>query len=225
MLLTKDRSREIHGRLVQVIEDALNRTGISARQASLDVTGHTNLIAGIKSGQMPSFDRMEALFEYLGIEITYGEKRFSGGFAEPVAVVPSRQLAKDDLFLPIPWLDRSFSAPRPPHVALHRDWLLSLDARVENLAFCSAPDDVMRPHYPQGTLFLIDKARRPTVTLDLFAVRIEGKLEMRLLLQPSPKALFIMRNDRDREPVSVQGAELASYIVQGQAIWAGAPIG
>lgn len=222
MLLTKDRSRENHARLVGLIDEALAANDISARQASLDVVGHTNLISGIKAGKMPSFDRMEALFEYLGLHLTYGAKPVASGFADSA----NSHFGSPDpgIYLPLPWLSSMPGSTGPANVGFRRDWLINLDAKIENLALFLQPDDGLRPKHPKDTVFLIDKAGRPTTTIDLFAVRINGRVKMRFILRPSARTLFVLKNETDREPEILEGAEVDRYIIQGRAIWAGAPI-
>ena len=56
---------------MKIIERALKNKGISASKASEKAVGHNALIRNIKHGNMPSFDKVERLFDVLGINLTY----------------------------------------------------------------------------------------------------------------------------------------------------------
>lgn len=177
---------------------------------------------------MPAFDALAALFEYLGLEMRYG--RFSTDdpaspdviFASPASKEPSKASSED--FLRIPWLSPESARQEQPPIAMRRQWLERLDAKIHDLAFFEQVGRDQAPRWPDGTVYLIDKGKRPTSTLDTFAVRIEGRIQIRMLLKPNEDTLFVMRNERDRDPDIVTGRQLAAYMVQGQAIWALTPV-
>ena len=74
-ILTAERSAAMASRLRELVEAALVTTGVSARRASLDVVGNDGLIRDIRAGRLPAIDRLDALFEYLGVEMTVGASR------------------------------------------------------------------------------------------------------------------------------------------------------
>ncbi|MDZ7823020.1 MAG: helix-turn-helix transcriptional regulator, partial [Ahrensia sp.] len=57
--------------LIDVIKEGLKRKGMSERQASIKATGYEGTIKNLKAGHPPSFDKVEKLFEVLGINLTY----------------------------------------------------------------------------------------------------------------------------------------------------------
>ena len=84
--------------------------GISARRASLDVVGNDGLIRDIRAGRLPGVDRLEALFEYLGLEFHFGGP-LTGRSALGRAVSATSGDAKPPSgYILIPWHPQS---PRP----------------------------------------------------------------------------------------------------------------
>ena len=61
--------------LVNVVNEALERRGWSARRASIEATGAAHLVARIRRGQDPSVSRLLALCEVLGLECYVGPPR------------------------------------------------------------------------------------------------------------------------------------------------------
>ena len=61
--------------LLKIIDQALNKQGISARQASILATGGPELIRGIRRGSIPSVERIRALCEVLELEFYIGPAR------------------------------------------------------------------------------------------------------------------------------------------------------
>ena len=61
--------------LLKIIDQALNKQGISARQASILATGGPELIRGIRRGSIPSVERIRALCEVLKLEFYIGPAR------------------------------------------------------------------------------------------------------------------------------------------------------
>ena len=61
--------------LLKIIDQALNKQGISARQASILATGGPELIRGMRRGSIPSVERIRALCEVLKLEFYIGPMR------------------------------------------------------------------------------------------------------------------------------------------------------
>lgn len=136
MILTEQKSSEVADRLRQAVEAALVARNLSARRASIDVVGHDGLIRDIRAGRIPSVDRVEALFNYLGLEAYFGPKRsvsppdfianHSPGETAPVG------------FLTIPWAEAG-SRPGSAPVAFSRSWLDAHDL-VPDFLQAAQPD-------------------------------------------------------------------------------------
>ena len=61
--------------LLSEIERALKARGVSARQASIQAVGHGELVRDIRRGRTPSWDRIRALCDVLGLEFYIGPVR------------------------------------------------------------------------------------------------------------------------------------------------------
>ena len=61
--------------LLNEIDRALKARGVSARQASIQAVGHGELIRDIRRGRTPSWDRIRALCDVLGLEFYIGPVR------------------------------------------------------------------------------------------------------------------------------------------------------
>ena len=61
--------------LLSEIDRALKARGFSARQASIQAVGHGELIRDMRRGRVPSWDRIRALCEMLGLEFYIGPAR------------------------------------------------------------------------------------------------------------------------------------------------------
>lgn len=154
MILTAEKSSEVADRIRDMVEVALAERNLSARRASIDVVGHDGLIRDIRAGRIPSADRIEALFTYLGLEVYFGPKR-----AAPTApVVAANQGPDDDApsgFLTIPWAEMTLGTGSAP-VSFSRAWLDEQDLKVDFLK-AAKPDRVEVEGVPaDNTLAVLD---------------------------------------------------------------------
>ncbi len=75
MYLHKEYSKAVIRQIRSLVETALKERKISAREASMDVVGHDGLIRDIRAGRIPRVDRLQALFQYLGLGFYLGPPR------------------------------------------------------------------------------------------------------------------------------------------------------
>lgn len=131
MILTKARSKEFSQRVKAAVLDAVEKSGLSARQVSIEVTGHDGLIRDIKNGAIPSADRLDALFEFLGLEqklapslIGYSETASKdwSGFAEAQLLIEGRPEALAQGYAPIPYLEDAGGINNISPFAVSRAW-------------------------------------------------------------------------------------------------------
>ena len=73
--------------LLELIDEVLAERRWSARQASIEATGAPNLIMNMRRGKVPSFERLRALCDVLGLEFYVGRARTVGGAELDVARV------------------------------------------------------------------------------------------------------------------------------------------
>ncbi len=140
MLVTPERTERIKTRIQAAVEGGLRDRKMSARRASLDVVGNDGLIRDIRAGRLPGVDRLEALFEYLGLEFYLGPRRQAAaapGFAEAPAITALHQRdAERAGYVPVRWHDVSHRAGDPPMtpVAFSKRWLEAAGLDPANLA-------------------------------------------------------------------------------------------
>ena len=70
--MNKDRSAKD---LLKIINKALDKQGISARQASILATGMPDLVRNLRRGRVPSVERFRALCDVLNLEFYVGPMR------------------------------------------------------------------------------------------------------------------------------------------------------
>jgi hypothetical protein len=223
MLLTPERSEETRTRIQAAIENALRDKNVSARRASLDVVGNDGLIRDIRAGRLPGVDRLEALFEYLGLEFYYGHRRRAAqgrsGFSEPEAEMSEggREALRGG-YLPIPWHDlspRQEGQPAAP-VAFSRNWIEASGLAPEQIA-------AVAPEFPPskaGLVALVDQSapRREGPALWCFReggrvglgrFQFEGGVTVLFAEEPDGKARILLGDDR------------AKITFLGRVVWSG----
>ena len=68
--------------LVAAVNRALRVRGWSARKASLDAVGHTELVRDLRRGRIPTVEKLEALCDVLDLEFYVGPRRQMGAIDE-----------------------------------------------------------------------------------------------------------------------------------------------
>lgn len=164
MLLTNIRSQGFAERIRDAVEGALTARNISARRASMDVVGHDGLIRDIRAGRIPSADRIEALFDYLGLEAYFGPKRDTAeqlmrGNIEPDEEAPSG-------FFTIPLLGAESTSSTAP-MAFSRKWLEGQRLVPDFLKAVTPDTFAINPPPARGSIALVttNVARREGTAL------------------------------------------------------------
>lgn len=230
MLLTPSLTKSVSARIRETVDLALKEQGISARKASIDVVGHDGLIRDIRAGRIPSADRLEVLFSYLGIEYYFGPHRSTSkpvvtGFAE--AAVEMIELSIDGSpealrmgYLPIPFGDAAPDHKGAAPIALSRRWLDDQGLQPDHLYFYNVPDDHMAPTLPKGALALINT--RADRTGHFIWAYVDGsKLGFARLAWPGNGQLMISTDDHTQPPIFKTAKQAQSIRVLGKVIWAG----
>ena len=84
--------------LLQTVEEALRRSGWSARRMSLEAVGSEEYIRSLRRGRMQTIEKFRTLCERLGLEFYVGPPRGVGQVDErrlEEALVASRQLYEE----------------------------------------------------------------------------------------------------------------------------------
>ena len=223
MYLTPEKSNETWKLLLTEVEAALKARGISGRSASLNVVGNDGLIRDIKAGTLPSFDRVKALCEYLGIDFHIGPRRDTG----PVSVT----MIDGEEFAAIPRLDVRLSAgggaanDDPALVetlAFRREWLNRLGVNPSDAVIVSVRGDSMEPGLHDGDLALIDQARKALRTGRIYALTdIDGATRVKRveILQGQG---YLLRSDNPAYPVEARLNDDSNRMkIIGQVVWSG----
>jgi hypothetical protein len=222
MLLTHERSEEMKARIQAAVEDALRKREVSARRASLDVVGNDGLIRDIRAGRLPGVDRLEALFEYLGLEFYLGPRRDprGPGFAEPAAqmrALDPREAPRAG-FMPIPWHPEAAPPagyPAAP-VAFARAWLEAegLDpARLAAVLAEAAPHD-------GEVLALVESAAPRRNVPAPWCIRDAGRLRLtRVQFEPGATVIFSAASEGAARVLV--GEERTRLALLGRVAWSG----
>jgi SOS-response transcriptional repressor LexA len=222
MLLTADRSEASRRRIQQAVEAALTTRKVSGRRASLDVVGHDGLIRDIRSGVIPSADRLEVLFEYLGLEFYFGPRR---------ETAPVEHTFVDGFdFAAIPLYDARLAAGPGSNnegvelvemLAFRTNWLRELDVSPSNAVLVKVTGDSMEPNLHSGDLVLIDRGRRQVKSGRVYAFT-EGQDARVKRIERVDADTLALRSDNPLHPLELRrGGDINMVKVIGQVVWSG----
>lgn len=223
MLLTDQKSSEVAERIRSAVEDALASRNLSARRASMDVVGHDGLIRDIRAGRIPSADRIEALFNYLGLEAYFGPKRPK--FAEGQIADAANLRPEDDApsgFLTIPWVDAAPGTGSAP-VAFSRSWL-QLHNLVPDFLLAAHPDSVnVSGMVMPEALALLDTRVALRQGHGLWCLRMRGQVQVSRVTFKGDVTV-VLPADADQEPLITEGPVGDSFAILGKVVWLGQSI-
>lgn len=173
MLLNDERSKDFSSRLTRVVDAALKRRGISARQASIQVVGHDGLVRDIRAGRLPSPDKLEALFEFLEVDFQLGKS------SEPTAVVTYSALASETDFARIRRYDVHLSGGAGAFnggdeimapIAFRKAWFRRHGLTPESCCIVGVRGDSMEPKLFDGDLVLLDVRQADLVDRAIYGI-------------------------------------------------------
>ena len=192
--------------LMNMIDGALLRKGLSAAAASRLAVGNPSLITNMrnKTGNPKRFNAhaLKQLADVLDLEFYFGDARtqtvvhLPAGFAErtiePLAAATARQEALEMGFLPIPYHSAAlpnFRGTAP--VALARQWLTASNLVAETLAFLPVVTDDMIPTLTIGALALLDTSDVDLHDDGIWALALKGRYVFARIQRPSPNMLVL----------------------------------
>jgi hypothetical protein len=224
MMLNSAKSAALGARIRDLVEDGLQRQGVSARRASMDVVGHDGLIRDIRAGRIPSFDRLVCLFEYLAIPVEFGgqaaptpgvaEDDGSGapGFAGPEALRAG--------FLPFPWHRMAGRRGMGP-VAFSGDWLTERQLAPDTLSFVAPDLLIADPTDGHRPLALVDQAARRAGGPALWCYVENGKTALARAHWQN-RSILVLSGDGPQAIARVLiGAEHERVQFLGRVVWLG----
>lgn len=224
MLLNQQRSTEVADRIRTVVDQALVDQNLSARRASIAVVGHDGLIRDIRAGRLPSVDRIEALFEYLGLEAYFGPKRGASSRPLPTLIQTNSDPANDAPFgfVPIPWAEVGVDVGSAP-IAFSRSWLSERGLRADFLK-ASKPDvvDIDHPR-TEETVALLDTTPSARKGHELWCFREFGLVKVAHLTF-SGDLTVISPSSTEDSPRIIKGPPERELSMLGRVVWLGQSI-
>ena len=223
---TPNQHEAFSHRIKSLVEDRLAEMGLSARQVSLAVVGHDGLIRDIRSGRLPSPDRLEALFQYLGLEFYLGPPR------DPPGDPPEAPIEPDgSAFSALPLHDAEVSAGPgagndaeavTERLAFRREWLARMGVAPGQGVLVKVRGDSMAPTLLPGDLVLIDQARAEGSKGRVYAlVDVDGGTRVKRLDRPD-RATLVLRSDNPDHPIELRrGSDLDRLRIIGEVRWSG----
>ena len=227
VILTKDRSRRISQKIAALVEEALERKGLSARSVSMEVVGHDGLIRDIRAGRIPSADRMLALFDFLEIGPPKQRRELdpvlvSALFEELGASshhgADSNDEAPRQEFLAVPFHhdDKLHRGVGP--IALARSWLNEKGLRPDDAYLVSVPNDDMAPTLSPGDLLLVDASKVLSPDTALSAFCFNGAIGVGWALAPSKSSAVVFFEGRYTLPVVAKGLQFSKFKYIGRVV-------
>lgn len=223
MILTEARSTQVAERIRDAVEQALQAQNVSARRASIEVVGHDGLIRDIRAGRLPSVDRIEALFDYLGLEAYFGPKR-------PLVRPPTLHLASnagpdDDApagFFTIPWAEASLGSGSAP-LCFSSAWLESNELKIDFLK-AVRPDQIdIECPLSGDVIAVIDSRAGLRKGHGLWCLRGRGRIRVAHITFAG-EVTIIHPARSDTAPEIIEGPLAGALTIYGKVVWLGQSI-
>ena len=234
MILTDEKSSQIADRIRDAVEAALRDRKVSARRASIDVVGNDGLIRDIRAGRIPSVDRIQALFDYLGIELYFGPPRDTGPFEQVIldghtyAHIPLHEAA-----LSAGPGTTNGNALKIDHLAFRRDWLQRIGVSPARACLAIVERDSMVPTMFPGDMVLIDRShteppmRRRGIhdkrRAPIYAFVEDGQARVKRIERPESGIVLLVSDNPDFPPEVRTGAQIEQLqmAIIGKVVWWG----
>lgn len=226
------KSQETRDRIRDLVNAALTEKNISGRQASLAIVGHDGLVRDIRAGRLPALDKLEALFELLGLELYFGHARS----AEPAeTITPDSQD-----FAQVPVHRASLAAGDGAtnadatlidHLAFRRSWLKRIGVAPTNAVLARAQGDSMLPAIHSGDMLLIDQSKREIPVrkrgpkdkrpAPIYALLDELGARVKRIERPEPNVVMLLSDNPAFTPEVLTGAKTDTLNIIGKVMWWG----
>ncbi|ETD85719.1 S24 family peptidase [Rhodobacter capsulatus] len=212
--------------ILDAIDEALKRKGLSDSAASKLAVGNFALIKNMRSSRSEekryNYQALEKLAEVLGLECYFGPPRSTG----PVETVI---LGNED-FAPIPRLDARVSAgPGAENgdvqviekLAFRRDWLDRMGVDPTQAVLVQVSGDSMTPGLHDGDLALIDRRRNKVRNGYVYALTdTDGSTRVKRIEMLANG--LILRSDAPSYPTEFRPCDDANRVnIIGQVVWSG----
>lgn len=222
--------------ILETIDAALRRKGLTDAAASKLAVGHPSLIKNLR---MPregekryNLPALMKLADVLDLEFYYGPRRETG----PVA-----QVTLDGAdYAHIPLHDAMLAAGSGcsntseqviDQLAFRRDWLKKVGVTASAARLARVQGDSMQPTIWPGDMILIDTKRKdPQIrqrdTHDqrrspIYAMIDNGEARVKRIERPSIDLMMLLSDNPDYAPELRQGQDLANLKIIGKVVWWG----
>lgn len=220
--------------ILDEIERALTKKGLTAAAASKLAAGHFSLIKNMKSskakGARYSVESLQKLADVLDLEFYFGPPRDT----DPASAPPS---ADPEDFAKIPLHAALLAAGDGrengteeivDYLAFRRDWLRRVGVAPGNAALARVDGESMQPSIWHGDMVMIDRSRvevpvraRATESRHrspVYALLEDGHARVKRIERPSPDQLVLISDNPEFAP---QFVHTGTVTVIGKVVWWG----
>lgn len=222
--------------ILDEIERALEKKGMSAAAASKLAAGHFSLIKNMKAskagGKRYSVETLEKLAQVLDLEFYFGPPRDTG---------PVEQVVLDGRdFAHIPLHHASLAAGDGAanadeeivdHLAFRRSWLSRIGVSASNAVLARAQGDSMLPSIHCGDMVLIDRSKRDVPVrmrrpedsrpAPIYAILDGLGARVKRIERPEQDLVMLLSDNPSFPPEVLTGSKVASLNVIGKVMWWG----
>lgn len=209
--------------ILEEIDKALARKGLSDAAASRLAVGHPSLIKNFrmerKGEKRYNLSSLAKLADVLDLELYFGPKRpreALNGFAEAAVsrIEPAIDGSGEALrqgFLPIPYSLEDPNNRGVAPIALARSWLADHGLDPEHLSFITQPNGNMEPSISFGEMMLVDAGHElnPEPTLSAFV--LDGEVGVGWAVGPNQESVVIFYENKYTVPVVIPKKRGARY--------------
>lgn len=222
--------------ILDEIEKALEKRGLSAAAASKLAAGHFSLIKNMKAskagGKRYSVETIEKLAEVLDLEFYFGPRRDTG---------PVQQIMLDgNEFAQIPVHEAGLAAgcgiangeaEVSGHLAFRRSWLKEIGVAASSAVLARAWGDSMVPTIKSGDMLLIDSARSEVPVRarskhdhrpgQIYAILDDGMARVKRIERPEDGLLILTSDNPACGAEALTGQRMKSLNIIGRVMWWG----
>lgn len=206
----------------ELVEAKLEEMKLSARQVSLAVVGHDGLIRDIKQGRMPSIDKLSALFNYLKLELYFGEKRELTPPETEIDGARFATVARYDAVASAGVGAVNVNAPPIDHLAFSKAWLQQNSIDPAKAILVNVRGDSMAPKLCDGDLIMLDGRRTALRSNKIYAFNDGDETRVKRL-EMLGDVLLIKSDNPDYPTEARTGAAINTLTSQiiGEVVWSG----
>lgn len=205
--------------LLTLIESRRTELGLSQVDVGRRAFGKADnsVISNMKRGSSPTFDRLTAICDALGLELHVGLPRKTGfSEATETPLVSGRDAFRSN-YLPIPWHFPAKASGSSP-VAVSHSWMTKVGLVPDRLT-AIVPDDVILDGYDADSIVaIIDAKAKRLDTVSIWCFKEKGRT--RIMRAQFGKGLMVLfgRTTMDQARV-VSDTEAAHITAIGRVVW------